>query len=350
MWQNANQNDRKTIDILRRAMPYRLDDEAVDIIVEYVLGIRHDWRSMERTITLARCPQEVVWIEWNNLAFTRAQERFVGRLTEDPEEIPPRRGYLIRTHKVESTYSVTPVVELKQTGQVISLPFGMIVDTEGPVTHKTPRFPEPYAWMNEFEDEWNATVKGDVMWSMLNCPNRIGMHAEMRLANTLIEGIMKIQRDEGQPAAKLYALELIGGVINTVHGFAKTAVSMLCMLNEVPIRRFVYQPAGHFRAKGNLKPFLKNQIITLNLEKGRKTPLKVVQGIIKEAAWRCRAHMVKGYWRCDLVHTFDDSPGDKWRWQWSRRYKKECWQIWIKPHQRGDASLGWVNQQYEVTA
>lgn len=351
MYRDANHNDRRTMETLRQATPYRFDNQAVDLMVQYMLSLKHDFKAIERTRTLARAPQNVMWLEWDNMVFTRTQERIAGRLTEMPEEIPPRRGYVVRARPESegSEYTVIPVVELAQTGKILSLPFGLALNTQGPVFRAQPPLPPELQWINNLENEWNEGVRGDVLWSCLGTPKDLARSAEVRFANTLTESLVRLQKDKGQSEAEHVAREILKGVINTVHGFAKTVVTMLCLLNEVPIRKTVYIPAGHFRSRGTLKPFLKNQIITLNLEKGRKAPLKVVTGLVREAAWRCRAHMVKGYWRCDLTHGSGSAPGENWVWQWSRRYRRECWQIWIKPHQRGDAALGWVNQEYEVT-
>jgi hypothetical protein len=354
LWAQS-QGDRESQNTLREATPYRLDDDATQLLVEYILSMKGSVSSIHRTRLLARIPQRTVWVEWNNMKFTEVQERISGRETPDRHEIPFRRGYLYRQHpnaENGSIWRVMPVVELRQTGKPLTLPFTLLLRTDGEIMpeHVKKVDLEPrHRWIKDLEDDWNKVLGGDVLWSCEKVPVSVSKCARLSIGKILFKQIMVMQQNEGIQEAQSTLTNILEGMTNSVQGFAKTSASILCLLNEVPIRRVIYQPAGHFRANGSMKPFLKNSVVSIQLEKGRQSALKLFQLKLKEAAWRCRAHMVKGYWRCDLVHTFDNPPGENWVWQYSRRNRRECWQIWIKPHQRGDATLGWVNQVYEVS-
>jgi hypothetical protein len=67
-------------------------------------------------------------------------------------------------------------------------------------------------------------------------------------------------------------------------------------------------------------------VCSMGQELRGRDPHKVARSIIARA--RRRAHQVRGHWRRD------------WRHEGNR--------IWIKEHQRGDASLGFVTHDYTV--
>jgi len=105
----------------------------------------------------------------------------------------------------------------------------------------------------------------------------------------------------------------------------RKALTLLAAINDVPIGVRHVEPSRGFIAQGRYRKFLDHNVITVTLPKGRD-PQKVARQIIAKA--RRRAHQVRGHWRRDWRH--------------------EGLRIWIKEHQRGDASLGFVTHDYRV--
>jgi hypothetical protein len=101
---------------------------------------------------------------------------------------------------------------------------------------------------------------------------------------------------------------------------------LLASINDIPVSLQHAQPSKGFVARGQYRKFLSHTIINLVLPKGRD-PVRLARTIVEMA--RRRAHQVRGHWRRD------------WRHEGER--------IWIKEHQRGDASLGFVLHDYNVT-
>ena len=119
--------------------------------------------------------------------------------------------------------------------------------------------------------------------------------------------------------------EVLRTMMGAVGGILRRAMLLLSVINDVPIgAKHVTQTRG-FVAQGRYRRFLDHTIVTINLPKGRD-PHKVARSIIAVA--RRRAHEVRGHWRRD------------WRHEGQR--------IWIREHQRGDASLGFVTHDYKV--
>jgi hypothetical protein len=103
--------------------------------------------------------------------------------------------------------------------------------------------------------------------------------------------------------------------------------TLLASVNDVPVHSD-YVSSGHrsFFARGSIRKFLDYKILRLNVPHNANI-VKTARNII--AKIRRRAHNVRGHWRKDHWH-----PGNK---------------IWIREHQRGDATLGVVRHDYVVT-
>ncbi len=61
---------------------------------------------------------------------------------------------------------------------------------------------------------------------------------------------------------------------------------------------------------------------------------------------RMARHHVRGFWRTTAG---PDRPGERWQWMYSERHREHRWTIWVNEFDRGDAALGYVQRDYQVT-
>ena len=100
---------------------------------------------------------------------------------------------------------------------------------------------------------------------------------------------------------------------------------LLATINDLPTHIERVTASKGFVARGQYRKFSDHSVITLNI------PQKEYRQAAKKAAAIAhkRAHMVRGHWR--------------------KNFRKPGERFWIKEHQRGDASLGFVLHDYSVT-
>jgi hypothetical protein len=121
-------------------------------------------------------------------------------------------------------------------------------------------------------------------------------------------------------------------------------LTLLSTVNDLPTNVREVTASKGFVAQGRYRKFLDHAIVTLTLPKGRD-PQKVARQIIARA--RKRAHEVRGHWRDDwrkplrdgCLHEFDE---------YMVCHLCGGHQFWIRQHQRGDVSLGFVTHDYKV--
>jgi hypothetical protein len=113
--------------------------------------------------------------------------------------------------------------------------------------------------------------------------------------------------------------------LETLQGSLRYLWSILSAINDIPTEVQHVTASKGFVARGRYRKFCDHSVITLNVphKEYQKVAKKAVAGLHR------RAHMVRGHWRRDYRH-----PGGR---------------FWIKEHQRGDASLGFVLHDYKVT-
>jgi hypothetical protein len=104
------------------------------------------------------------------------------------------------------------------------------------------------------------------------------------------------------------------------------AWAFLASLNQAPITRLPVRAQGGFVARGSYRKYLDHTLITIKLPPSKI--MKAARAIAKVISGPRIGHTVRGHWRKDHWHDGE--------------------QIWIKEHQRGDASLGFVTHDYWI--
>jgi len=129
-------------------------------------------------------------------------------------------------------------------------------------------------------------------------------------------------------------------------GDLRFVVAALALLNHTPVIYKPHKPRGRMLASGTTRPFIESRIVTINVPQTRKR-LKLIDDALRAAHHyqRRKRHAVRGHWR-----VAEKSHGDRWAPFFDPFEERMRWRIWIADHERGDASLGWVDHTYGVRA
>jgi hypothetical protein len=124
-------------------------------------------------------------------------------------------------------------------------------------------------------------------------------------------------------------------------------LGLLATINDLPIVRKVVVPQKGFVARGRYRKFLQHTVVTLTVPTTRYKTLarKAVANL------RRRAHEVRGFWREHWKHPpVQGCPHEYASVDAAHIRCTVCKgeKFWIKEHQRGDASLGFVTHEYRV--
>lgn len=140
-------------------------------------------------------------------------------------------------------------------------------------------------------------------------------------------------------------------------GSLRLVVTVLAMLNELPVILKAEQPTGKRFLGLKQKPYLGYNKVSINLPKGR--PIEVIQRLLKNAVSRERkAHEVRSHWRTFYPKEnwgFMCRPlNHDWVYDHANGYRL-CGKCGaegrlIKEFYRGNAALGWVSKEYALRA
>jgi hypothetical protein len=126
-------------------------------------------------------------------------------------------------------------------------------------------------------------------------------------------------------------------------GDCRFLITLLSVLNVVPRQDVVdatMRRPGVISHKGNL-PFLGQSVVSLQIPAKNKPAWvkKHMSAIVR----RHRLHKVRGHWRVS-----PKQHNDEWKPYIDPRNGKPCFARFIPEHDRGDATLGFILQEYEV--
>jgi len=289
----------------------------------------------------ARAPHKSLWIEYN-LRSAQIRSQALLQREFDPDETALREGWLIEQHPgIETAFQMHVFTSAEDLPDDAKLAGASIVDAF--------TFPLRYTWtVNDDPSPWRSAFgyKGAL--------DSRTEHSDSFLAT----GIWNYNNDhvaiaESDALVPLDTPRLRGASVHLVGewcGVLRRAWALLSTINDIPlISRDVVQSHG-FVTKGRYRRFLDHTTLTLRVP-GHNLH-KLARQLVALA--RRRAHEVRGHWRED----------------WRQRPSPQCatllkhghhaWtagnrcqtcgghRLWIREHQRGDASLGFVTHDYKV--
>jgi hypothetical protein len=365
--------------ILHRVHPFKLDPKALRVAIE--LSMEGPEKMADR-LELARLPFPEVWIE-----FDLHEKLYIGnQLGISPlpaEDTPSRIGYLLQEDPGDPLrWTVITWVSVDSIRQPVHKPHrdemltsvsmnAWMIDTAKRA------IPERIGMVNGVQREMleNAitfNVKGgdytseDTWRSFAHLGWGYGSSLEdaedkadidpMRvlgqfpmLRNSINVGWEPLSYQIRPVAASKIDRQFTNSCVES-RGDVRTIVSILALINEVPIIETPTEQKGSFRGPGGvIRKYLTNKTVTINIP--AKKPINQVRRILAKASKSHKArHEVRGHWRT-IVH-----KSDHWR-------KKEnpdgtivdefiaagqLERVWVTSHERGDAAYGYVKHDYKV--
>jgi hypothetical protein len=267
---------------------------------------KHVADTIDHVRHMARLPHKVTWIEWFEKPLARrAYEVYGSDMNEDL--VPIKSGWLLMQHdKIETAFEgITFGVGITNFGSEGQYGLGIAPFTQ---CWQSEDMPLPFGSLYTLPTDELAL--SEVLTGLVGYKTP---YIGIGNPGPYLPGYLaRFNKDE-------FARNIVdqGGMMRYLLG-------LLATINELPVEFKHVTTSKGFMAKGNYRRFLDHSVITL------KVPQTRYMALARKAviAMRKRAHQVRGHWREDWRH-----PGQK---------------IWIKEHQRGDASLGFVLHDYDV--
>lgn len=312
-----------------------------DTVRQIVYASKVSARRMRDYLSMAHLPFNQVWIEWSPRAQVQAQiENGTSPVNQVTEDTTNRSGYLISriddgdASKWVAVQACCTEFFNKQEDKIFTTapayiaPYTYTVDCNENLDRVAlkRRFASD-AWREAAEDFETAERLSEYAWGYtFQNPDVAKLNSS---EVTLHEPIAIIGRALAQKAG--HPLKLADGrdfshyAIEESRGNARFLVTLLAMINEVPITTELVRHTGSVRMAGQLKSFMSHRTISLVVPvRARK---RYLERALMGAVSKKRRHRVRGHFRF---------------------YRSKDKTVWIEAHERGDASLGWVEQDYEV--
>lgn len=256
---------------------------------------------------LARLPHPITWIEYDcrarkirsEEAYSKTQLKTSG-YNFSPDEVIPRVGWLLVQHpKIETAFTLSEIVEIEDDGAAM--------------------LPYTYTWTSE----------DDVVLPWRNLPWSQNGATPSEVATGIIgykNDHVGVMPSLSSPALEAEGFTGLAEIMRETVGELRAAWTLLATINDLPTTTDLVRPSKGYVARGKYRRFVEHTVIKLHVPAHRSLQTLAARAV---ATIRRRAHQVRGHWRKDWRH-----PGER---------------LWIREHQRGDASLGVVVHDYAVS-
>ena len=325
--------------------------------------------KMLNLLMLANLPFEKIWIEYDNNARLDMQVEMgigAGRLDDDhgpagfliERRNPDNPGAYNISHSgyVTRTAGGTPVHPPVLDPFSPLAPTGMVVDVSGMLPYLAPRENDRLrhtetklrglGWgYTQPTDEMVEGVPGLIINTGEELTRRGGICLEWRFFDVLSRSMVELDDDACDHLGRHFAMDAY-----EARGNLRLVTAILAMINTCPIEYKHRAAHGHYRARLRNVPYLDSHTITIRA--GNKKVAWVVDQAIRTALGRHnRRHPVRGHWALAeyghggraCAHEPVERDG-----HYAICGKCEKLLIWRDHYERGDASLGYVQHDYEV--
>lgn len=346
---------------LRKAHRFVLDDDFVRYATEISSTLPAE--KLLSRLQYATLPYEITWIEFNLHEKVKVMRAIHGLKSMDMTEVAPRLGIIMH--------------RLTDTEFLMELAVETITDEQmfiGTVVCYFISTRDDYEWKADdgrrfgckpmlMDDQQLSDVARASMWgyatggkstvlekasqlNMLRLPSYLQRHGCMgygRMHYIAVE--LAKSKDSVMEMAKLVLHE-----VGEFSGMGRWVVTVLAMLNEVPIDAHRVEPKGHVRTGlTNRRPRMDYHKVVLRLPKTE--PIRYIERHFRTASRR-RAHEVRAHWRTYLDEIHCKPNEHDWQYDhdegWRVCGKCTAFGRLIHEHIRGDASLGWVRHDYVI--
>lgn len=332
---------------MRKANRFELDNEFVRLAT--AAAYNKPEKVLSR-IGVANLPYETTWVEFNLHA--KVQQSIDQGTAQHPtlEGVPSRYGLLLKRNPARrSAWHMTMVGELDLEGQHVvtvhptSFKFDadeLLVSSDPDILCDNPRAASAYAWGYLGAEETNPVRRAAI--------DQLVRHG-MPAIHPAYAGHFKRAIATGIRSEIEAAQEAVLANANESVALLRWTVTVLAMLNEIPVRNDHVQPNGQHRARLNTsRPLMDFHRLTLKLPKTRQQAY--VERKLNHLSWRNRAHEVLSHWRTYPKPNM--CAAHQWLYDHQNGYRLcetcEAFGRLIPEHVRGDPKLGWVRKDYVV--
>jgi len=344
---------------VRQARAFTLDDEAVEIIA--AMAFKGDPRepATERRLdgyrSLARLPYPFMWLEYDY----RVLDRWLTKkgIPHDRPIFgkPERVGYLLDRLQDERVFRITTLGKMADptdpTSEIGAALFPVSQSLScGSQPIRLQPHPKSSADYRDAIERGNALgVSNAVAWGLMKPDDDLDLgRLEDVRDNALFEKGSVEPEEMWLEGSKRRGHDWVSIMKNSLVEQSldlRFIVAALALLNHVPVRYVGYRRPGHARPRLEQRPFLSTSIITVEVPVSRRRMREINEHLKARAGgWHNKRHEVRGHWRIS-----DRQVTDKWERFFDPVSEKFRYRLWIKEHERGDSSLGYVNQFHQVT-
>lgn len=348
--------------VIKHARAFTLDDEAVEIIANMAFGgdVRDQkfGKRIDNYRQLARLPYPIMWLEFNYQVLHKWLVKHGIDATRDIFGPPERVGFLMDENSNEpEVYRITTLGRMAdpKTGEMI--PAAVFPSAQTVCTRQVGEFEitSPKSAGEVFAQAVKSGnymgISSSVAWGLLEPDQHDNLgeikevmdHPLYKSSAVEPEAMWYDHMLESEDNATSWPQVMSNSIIEQRFDL-RFIVAALALINHVPVRYLPYRKAGHCRPKFEQRPYMSTSIITIEVPATRRR-VRDIERHLKDIAggWHNRRHEVRGHWRVadvevsDKWNPFYDPMTDKWRWR-----------LWISRHERGDSTLGYVNQYHSV--
>lgn len=326
--------------LMRQAKRFNIDDEFLKLAV--YRSTKEPARVRQLT-DFAATPFPVIFIEhdW----YTRVATQYaLGTMDAAPKKENRRMGYLIeRVGDNSLHWRAHKFMEQNQTDRDASLLFGNVdaspfmfslaFSADGQNMGKIAK------WQGETRANPDKPVElSEILWGYdgnLFAEQRrekdlAALYDLHRMADSGMEQFfLRSAIDSGKMSPEMATKAVITDLKES-QGDIRFLVTVLAMINVVPVSYKHVPATGSYKRRLKNIPYMDHSVVTIAA--GKRKLIRVVEEAFRQAErLRHRAHNVRGFFRTYHRGTPEERT------------------VWVKEHVRGDATLGWVRQEWEVT-
>lgn len=331
-YQQSDKPVRSLLQMIGKARKFVLDANMATYFADLVHdgmrgGLRKRRTTTDNMRQLARLPYPLTWFELQLDVFVRRMldRDATWKKTNKLAHTPRRFGWLFQQHpQIDAAFRATEIMENTGISGRVFLPH-----------------PVSLMWMtNDAPLPWHNLIDWRLVPDRIDSNPQIGAvatYGDDDLTNEMIAKFLKIEPELIVP-----------------YFTAPQFLALLATINDLPIIIEPVSPQRGYIHRGNYRKFMMHSVVHLTVPETR------YRAVIRKSflALRRRAHQVRGHWRhdwlngplryCDHVWESQVIDGHELAHRICTRCKGRL--LWIPPHQRGDASLGFVMHDYDITA
>lgn len=326
--------------LLTHARRFVLDDSMASFLADIDTAAFNkrselvNMKAIDQMRLMARAPHSLSWVEFNFLAYTNRCQQIMNAVQYEPREDEQglQEGWLIDNHPHYANMvrgfmfrrCTSPAGEIRLRW----FPWGIYWSTDDAIVSGVP---------DKEGSLWAASVLlGIKLMGRDQSYNYLAPSlAPDVLTNVGTEAI--VEKPDGTPAHYGYGT-----------GCARRMWAFLSTINDIPV---VGKPAVSlsrgFMARAQYRRFLSHKVLSLNVPQ-KIDRRRLARDIV--AMSKRRAHMVRGHWRRDFRNPLAPLCEHSFETHGNILHCIHCdgQRLFIKEHQRGDASLGFVTHDYRV--